>query len=411
MIRLTLLGESTVLLSTLCASCPQGPAGCCVAPPEYDWSDIGRVVRHGGRDWLLDQIAARRVEPVARGLAVRRVRKREARDLPRQSKCAFHGPRGCTITPEQRPETCNYFLCDDAFREGGEARGDRHAVAARRAHGTLRAVYERWDATLAAAIPRAWPEGFAWDAAFLDWLGAEVARLATEAHAELAAIMPGAEIEPGAMSFALSLDPDERSAMIPRMSKITLKLRDLHNGNTSFKELADEDAALAYLRERPRFTEVLGVVFEGLTPEQNTRLKEANRPLDAEEQAAETRLDEAATRAAEAAQAKRAKEEDAARAAHREAMKKADPNRPMEVRYRFDGSITPVDPEDQRPITDEARAAILAWVAERNEWVEARNQCVGEAKMQVWLGALPRAGADRVQGGSFIPVAAAPKTT
>ncbi|MFT3770186.1 MAG: hypothetical protein QM820_32555 [Minicystis sp.] len=194
------------------------------------------------------------------------------------------------------------------------------------------------------------------------------------------------------------------------MSKITLKLRDLHNGNTSFKELADEDAALAYLHERPRFTEVLGVVFEGLTPEQNARLKAAMRPLDDEERAAEQRLEEAASRAAEAAQAKRAKEVEAARAAHREALKNADPNRPMEVRYRFDGSITPVDPEDTRTITEEARAAVLAWVAERNEWVESRNQCVGEAKMTVWLGALPKPGADRVQGGSFIPVAAAPKT-
>ena len=90
-------------------------------------------------------------------------------------------------------------------------------------------------------------------------------------------------------------------------------------------------------------------------------------------------------------------------------MKNADPKRAMEVRYRYDGSIAPVDPADTRPITDEMRAAIMAWVAERNEWVESRNQVVGEAKMTVWPGELPKKGADRVQSGSFVPVSAPEK--
>src|SRR4051794_14499648 len=109
MIRLTVLGESTHLLSTLCAACPQGPAGCCVAPPEYDWSDLGRVVARGGRDFLLAALAARKAEPTRRGLAVRRVRRREGPTLPREAKCVFHGARGCTIDPDRRPATCNYF--------------------------------------------------------------------------------------------------------------------------------------------------------------------------------------------------------------------------------------------------------------------------------------------------------------
>ena len=53
---------------------------------------------------------------------------------------------------------------------------------------------------------------------------------------------------------------------------------------------------------------------------------------------------------------------------------------------------------------------MLAWVAERNEWVEGRGQVVGEAKVTVWPGTLPKPGADRVQGGSFIPVTAPAKT-
>ena len=181
------------------------------------------------------------------------------------------------------------------------------------------------------------------------------------------------------------------------MTKITLKLQDLATGDRSFEEFEDEAATLAWLRQRPHMVDVLGVVFEGLSPEQNNRLKAAKRPLDEAE------------RAAEAARALREKETEAARAAHREALKTADPNRPMEVRYLYNAPLSLTDSMDPRPISDEAREAVLAWVAERNEWVEGRGQIVGEAKVTVWPGPIPKKGADRVQGGSFIPVTAPPK--
>jgi hypothetical protein len=98
------------------------------------------------------------------------------------------------------------------------------------------------------------------------------------------------------------------------------------------------------------------------------------------------------------------------RAAHREKLKNADPNRPMELRYRYDSGIAPVDPEDTRPISDELREAVLAWVNERTEWVAERGQIVGEAKLMVWPGTLPKPGASRVQGGSFIPLTAPAKS-
>jgi hypothetical protein len=188
------------------------------------------------------------------------------------------------------------------------------------------------------------------------------------------------------------------------MDKITLKLQDLARGETSFQTFDDEAAVTAFLRERPPMVDVLGVVFEGLSPEQNARLKAAKRPLDDAEKAAEQRLVTTAGHAAEAAQALRQKEADAARAAHREALKNADPNRPMEVRYLYNADLSLTDVEDSRPISDEARAAVLAWVAERNEWVEGRGQVVGEAKVTVWPGPIGKKGADRVQGGTFIPV-------
>jgi hypothetical protein len=193
------------------------------------------------------------------------------------------------------------------------------------------------------------------------------------------------------------------------MEKITLKLQNLAKGEMTFKEFDDEESTLAYLRARPHMVDVLGVVFEGLSAEQNARLRGAKRPLDDEEQAADKRLADAAERIAEAARALRDKETEVARAAHREAMKTADPNRPMEVRYLYNAPLGLTDGEDPRPISDEAREAVLAWVAERNEWVESRNQIVGEAKVTVWPGPIGKKGADRVQGGSFIPVTAPPK--
>lgn len=190
------------------------------------------------------------------------------------------------------------------------------------------------------------------------------------------------------------------------MPKITLKLQDLRTGVTSFHEVESEEAAIQYLEARPRFTDVLGVVFEGLTREQNARLRAAMRPLDEEEKLSEALLSAAAQKARDEAHAKKLLEEEAARAAHRSAMKNADPNRPMELRYQFDGGLHVIDPADTRELSDEARAAIDAWIAERNEWVKDRNQVVGDARLTVWPGTLPKPGMSRIQAGTFIPVTA-----
>jgi hypothetical protein len=191
---------------------------------------------------------------------------------------------------------------------------------------------------------------------------------------------------------------------MPLMPKIMLKLEDLRTGDATNRELESEEAALTFLKARPRFVDVLGVIFEGLTPEQNARLKAAMRPLDDEERAADEALKKMKERAAEAMRAERQKAEEAAQARHREAMKTADPNRAMEVRYLYNAGLSLVDQTDPREISEEAREAVLAWVAERNEWVADRGQIVAEAKVWVWPGKLPKPTADRVQGGTFIPV-------
>ncbi len=177
MIRLELAGEHTRLLSTLCARCPHGPTGCCASPPGVDWSDIGRIVTLGGRDWLLEQMAAGNLRPGLRGLLLKRVENREANAGVWPTKCVYHGPQGCTIPPERRAATCNYYICDDAFLYAGENQGDEAAVFGREAHHLLMTLYGRWDLALKEMVEERWPAGPPWDAAFLDWVAAQYRKL------------------------------------------------------------------------------------------------------------------------------------------------------------------------------------------------------------------------------------------
>src|SRR5271166_772372 len=131
MIRLELAGAHTHLHATLCATCPMGPAGCCATPPGVEWSDAGRIVARGGLDFLLDEIGHGRLRPGPRGLFILRV---DGRDPEGPKRCAYHGPRGCTIPPDRRAATCNYYVCDDALGAGAEG-------PARRALSTLMALY------------------------------------------------------------------------------------------------------------------------------------------------------------------------------------------------------------------------------------------------------------------------------
>lgn len=195
------------------------------------------------------------------------------------------------------------------------------------------------------------------------------------------------------------------------MDKLTLRLRRLEDGEGEVIEHDDVEAAMAWLRARPPMIEVLGVVFEGLSKEDNARMKGAMRPLDDAEKARIAELD--------AAEAKKRMERDMLRRAEAEtqsaaakaAAKNADPARPMELRYRYDWTdLQHADVNDERPITDEARAAVMAWVHERMEWVADRGQTIGEAKVMVYPGVVP-AKKDRVVSGSFVPISAPEKGT
>jgi hypothetical protein len=169
MLRLELAGADTLLVSSLCSACPHSAAGCCAAPPRVALSDIARIVAHGGRDWLLDEIGAGRLVPAPGNLWL--ILPRTPRTMPASaaplSACVYLGTTGCTIPHDRRSATCNYYVCEDALIAGGDGETE-----ARRVLDELVATFTRRDAELAADVVAAWPGGHAFDAAFLDWLGA-----------------------------------------------------------------------------------------------------------------------------------------------------------------------------------------------------------------------------------------------
>jgi hypothetical protein len=186
--------------------------------------------------------------------------------------------------------------------------------------------------------------------------------------------------------------------------KLDLYTRNLQTGEREQKVFESEDAAFEFLKNRPKYWEVLGVASHDVPPELNRALRDAMRPLDAEEQVLEKQLEAAIAQADREREEKRRKEAADQAEKHRQEMETADPNRPMMVRYRFNEDLRLSDPTDPRAITDEARAAVMAWVEERASWVKDRGQIVGEATVTVHPGPLPDGVSDRVVTGSFVPV-------
>ncbi len=177
-------------------------------------------------------------------------------------------------------------------------------------------------------------------------------------------------------------------------SKIEFNIRDLRTGEVVCAEFADLDVAEAWLVDRPAFTQVLRLVTS-VSPKTEARLREAMRPLDDEERAIMVEAEEAAQadRVAEIARLQAAK--DAA---------PKDPHRMMTLHWAIATGLTMSDASDDREITDAARTAVLAWIAERDTWVEDRGQRVAAASVSVWPGPVPGGSeADRIPpGGTFV---------
>lgn len=184
---------------------------------------------------------------------------------------------------------------------------------------------------------------------------------------------------------------------------IELRVHDLENdlkGTKNFESVAE---AKHWLVDRPKFIEVTGVNnSRDLSKELNSELRACMRGLDDEERQRKEELI-AQEDAARKARAKANLEEEAEY--HRAQMAAADPNRPMNLSYRHGEELVATDVADAREISAEVREAVMAWIAERNTWVERRSQVVGVANVKVWPGPLPEGQSERVIEGNFVPVA------
>jgi hypothetical protein len=186
---------------------------------------------------------------------------------------------------------------------------------------------------------------------------------------------------------------------------VQLKIRRMKTNETLVAEFADLDDAEAWLRERPQFVDVIGTIGT-LADADDERLRTALRPFDAEERAEIAAQDQALARAEAAALARAQQEAKVALAERRAELANADPNRPMMVAWVRGVGCRNADPADAREVTELARAAVLAWVRERDTWVHPRGQFVATADVVVWPGPIPGGDEDeRVHpGGQFSPV-------
>jgi hypothetical protein len=187
------------------------------------------------------------------------------------------------------------------------------------------------------------------------------------------------------------------------MHKLDLRIRNLETRELLYATFESEVDAARWLIDRPRFMQVMGVATHGLPREVYAMLKGIAKALDDDERALADAIDEGDRAAAHEAEAAARREDEAEMAAWREAQKTADPNRPMAIRWDMVDGFAHDDPSDPREIPEAARAAVLAWVRERDGWVADRGMRVGEAIVTVLPGDVPD-GEERVlAGGQFFP--------
>lgn len=185
------------------------------------------------------------------------------------------------------------------------------------------------------------------------------------------------------------------------MADFEIKVRNLETGEMLVATMPDAESCIEWLKERPKNVEIVSVLSE-TSPVEQKRLKDAMRPYDEDELELKEEYDRKASAAAAAAYGQELETIENAQALSEEELEKLDPNRPLAVKYELDEGLTVVD--DNRELTDAARAACLAWVNVRNGWIEGNGQIVGEAHLEVWPNDCPDGEDKRVlEGGRFFP--------
>ena len=139
--------EDTLVTTPLCAACPHSPAGCCAAPPRVALADLARIVRHGGRDFLLAELAAGRLLAGPGNAWLNYPRRPHASGV---LACGYLGETGCVLPPTRRSTTCNTYVCDEALSRAPAEDGPEGVRALRDA---LEAELAAWDAALAERVP------------------------------------------------------------------------------------------------------------------------------------------------------------------------------------------------------------------------------------------------------------------
>lgn len=206
----------------------------------------------------------------------------------------------------------------------------------------------------------------------------------------------------------MTISPARRYAVAPM--KFDLQLRDLKTGKTSQKTFESVEEGIAWLKDRPKYTDVMGIASHNVPRETSDELRAAMKPLDDEEKALDEQLRQEREKAVEEAAKERARAEAAEAVRHLATQASADPKRPMELRWTYKDGLSVADPADKREIPGVVREAVDAWVAERNTWVESRNQVVGDARLRAYPADIPEGkGEERILSGTFIPVAAPKK--
>jgi hypothetical protein len=189
---------------------------------------------------------------------------------------------------------------------------------------------------------------------------------------------------------------------------VQLKIRDIRTGQAQIAEFESVDDTLTWLSQRPRFIDVLGPPQRSsLAADDDARMRAAMRTLDDEELAAQAEQDQRDAEAIRAAMTKEHAKAQEQLEALREQNRLADPNRLMHVTWERGQGCRNADPADHREVSELARAAVEAWVAERNTWVHPRGQSILDAQVMVWPGPVPGDDEDnRIEaGGQFNPVA------
>ena len=168
-----------------------------------------------------------------------------------------------------------------------------------------------------------------------------------------------------------------------------MQIHELLEDRKGTAEFESVDDALAWIAQRPQFVRVLGPAPDmKLDAEDEKKLRDAMRPLDAEEA---RRLDEL-----DATREKRRVEELAGLQRQATGESRATTPGLLDIVWQRGRGMRHADERNTSEIPATVRDAVLAWLRERDAWVHPRRQHLAGARVQV-----DAATAEVAPGGEF----------